>query len=132
MSRDNVMREFITQNYKVRISAEEEFDLDLSWDDTGKVKKGLESGLYIAFCAHVEVIHRQTGAVLGEDYLGNCVYESFDDFMDHRECAKQNREYAAQGIDGRCGSQFAGMISEAIRDARKNYSKMQLGQLRAV
>ena len=33
--RDNVMREFETENFIVRASAEEEFDLDLSWDDDG-------------------------------------------------------------------------------------------------
>lgn len=126
----NVMRQFQTKNYTVRISAQPEFDLDLSFDDTGEVAQRLDRGELIAFCAHVQVIHRPTGAVLGEDYLGNCVYESFDEFMDHRECAKQNREYAARGEAGRCGSYFAQMIGEAIGEARKNYSKMQLGQLR--
>jgi hypothetical protein len=132
MTNDNVMREFHTENYIVRVSAEEEFDLDLSWDDTGETLKGLQNGEFIAFCAHVEVIHRLTGAVLGEDYVGNCIYRSFDDFMDHRACGKQNRKWAKQGKTGRCGSYFKDMISEAITEARKNYTHMACGQLRTV
>lgn len=92
MRNENVMREFETENYIVRATAEEEFDLDLSWDEDGSTLAGLNSGEFISFCAHVEVIHKPTGAVLGEDYLGNCIYRSFDDFMDHRACAAQNRK----------------------------------------
>lgn len=132
MSNDNVMREFHTENYLVRVSAEEEWDVDLSFDKTGRVRKQIESGDLIMFCAHVEVIHKPTGAVLGEDYLGNCIYKSFEDFMDHRKCGKQNRKWAKQGKEGRCGSYFADMIGEAIREARENYPNTRLGQLRKV
>ncbi len=131
MRNENVMREFQTPNYIVRATAEEEFDVDLSWDEDGSVRDGINSGEFIVFCAHVEVVHRPTGAVLGEDYLGNCIYRSFDDFMDHRACGKQNREWAAKGEKGQCGSYFADMIHEAIAKARKNRGKMKLGQLRA-
>ena len=128
--RDNVMREFETKNFIVRASAEEEFDLDLSWDDDGSVRKGLKSGQFIAFCAHVEVIHKDTGAVLGEDYLGNCIYKSFDDFMDHRVCGRQNRKLKQQKKAGRCGSYFTDMIHEAISEARKQAHKLNTLQLR--
>lgn len=129
--RDNVMREFHTPNYIVRATAEEEYDLDLSFDEDGSVRDGIESGRFIVFCAHVEVIHRPTGATLGEDYLGNCIYESFDDFMDHRACGRQNRKWAKQGKSGQCGSYFSDMIHEAIAEARKTFPKAQLGQLRS-
>jgi hypothetical protein len=129
MARGELMREFRTKNYIVRATAEEEYDLDLSWDEDGETAKALERGELIAFTAHVQVIHRPTGAVLGDDYLGNCVYKSFEDFMDHRECARYNRELEAKGEVGRCGSYFADMIHEAISEARGNYSKMELGQL---
>lgn len=125
-----LIREFKTSNYIVRVSAEEEFDVDLSWDDDGSTHKGLNNGSLIVFCAHVEVIHRPTGARLGEDYLGNCIYKSLNDFMDHRACGKQNRKWAKQGKEGRCGSYFAGMIHQAISEARKNYQKTRAGQLR--
>ena len=74
--------------------------------------------------------------VLGEDYLGNCIYKSFDDFMDHRACGKQNRKWAKQGKSGQCGSYFSQMIGDAIKEAREAYpmlrDKMQLGELRTV
>jgi hypothetical protein len=130
MSNHNVMREFNTPNYTVRVSAEEEYDSDLSWDDTGRVRKQLDSGSLIEFCAHVEVIHKATGTVLGEDYLGNCIHKSFAGFMDHRACGRQNRRWARQGKAGRCGSYFSQMIGEAITDARKNYVKLGVGALR--
>lgn len=126
----NTMREFETSNYIIRATAEEELDLDLSWDEDGSARAGIESGKYMVFCAHVEVIHKATGTVLGEDYLGDCIYESFAAFMDHRVCGKQNREWAKQGKEGRCGSYFSDMIHSAIQEARKNYPKYKLGQLR--
>lgn len=131
MSNDNVMREFNTENWLVRVSAEPEYHSDLSWDNTGRLRKQLESGSLIEFVAHVEVIHKPTGAVLGEDYLGSCIYKSFADFMDHRACGKQNRKWARQGKEGRCGSYFKDMIGEAIAEARKNYPKTQVGRLRS-
>jgi hypothetical protein len=134
MSNDNVMREFTTRNYTVRVSAEEEWDLDLSFDETGRVLKQLERGDLIAFVAHVEVIHKPTGMVIGEDYLGGCIYKNFDDFMDHRACGKQNRKWAKQGKEGRCGSYFAQMIGDAIAEARESYpalvDKLKQGKLR--
>lgn len=127
-----LMREFRTKNYTVRVTAEDEFDLDLSFDEDDSVRNGLDSGDLIAFTAHVQVIHRPTGTILGDDYLGSCIYKSYADFMDHRECGKQNRAWAAAGETGKCGSYFSDMISEAIGEARKNYSKMTAGKLREV
>jgi hypothetical protein len=136
MSNANVIRTFETANYTVRISAEEEYDLDLSFDNTGRVQKQLERGDLIAFVAHVEVIHKPTGMVIGEDYLGGCIYKSFDDFMDHRACGKQNRKWAKHGKEGRCGSYFSQMISDAITEARESFpvlvDKLKLGTLRTV
>lgn len=123
------IREFRTEHYRVVIEALEEFDIDLSWDDDGRVATGLDNGEFIVFCAHAYVEYMPTGKVIGEDYLGQCIYKSFDDFADHRECGKQNRKWAKQGKDGRCGSYFLQMISEAISEARthaKELSKLQL------
>jgi hypothetical protein len=115
------MREFHTERFTVIAEALEETDLDLSWDEDGSVAEGIDSGKYIVFCARVRVLYR--GKEIGVDYLGGCIYESFDDFMDHRECGKQNREYERQGKDGRCGSYFHDMISAAIAEARKTLKK---------
>jgi len=85
-----LMREFKTKNFRVVADAIEEDSLDLSWDDTGETRKGLESGKFIAFVARVRVFFQ--GKEVGTDYLGNCIYESLEKFMDHRECGEQNRK----------------------------------------
>lgn len=117
-----VMREFKTANCRVIVDALPEDDLDLSWDDDGSIRKGLESGRFIAFGARVRVF--VNGQELGTDYLGGCVYKDFADFMDHRACGKQNRKLAKQGKEGSCGSYFHQMISEAITEARKNRAQL--------
>jgi hypothetical protein len=85
-----IIREFKTQNFHVKIDAIEESDLDLSWDEDGYTKRGLEDGSLIAFVARARVYFR--GLEVSSDYLGGCVYKSLDDFADHKECAKQNRD----------------------------------------
>jgi hypothetical protein len=84
------IREFKTTNFRVVIDAVEEFDLDLSWDEDGSARRGLENGTLIAFCARARVFLR--GSEIASDYLGNCIYKSLEDFADHKECGKQKRE----------------------------------------
>jgi hypothetical protein len=88
-SKLGTIREFKTKNFHVVIDAVEECDLDLSWDEDGSTRKGLENGSLIAFCARARVFLR--GKEIASDYLGNCVYRSLEDFADHKECGKQNR-----------------------------------------
>lgn len=115
------MREFKTKHFKVIADAVEELDVDLSWDEDGSIREGLDSGKYIVFCARVRVLYN--GREVGTDYLGNCIYKDFDDFMDHRECGKQNKKYERQGVETRCGSYFHDMIRSAIAEARKTLKK---------
>jgi hypothetical protein len=116
MERIGVMRKFNTRNFSVVVEAYPEHELDLSWDEDHSVANGLRTGRLIAFLAHAEVI--LNGRVVGEYWLGNCIYRSFEDFMDHKECGKQNRQWAEEGKAGRCGSYFRDMIHEAIAHAR--------------
>ncbi len=122
------MRTFKTKNFTVEVTAEEEYDVDLSWDDDGSTREGLENGTLIAFCAKATVYYR--GREIATDYLGNCIYKSLDDFMDHKECGKQNKEYAAKGEPGRCGSYFRDMITEVCGDARKEIETLQSVRVR--
>lgn len=165
------IREFKTENFHVVIDAIEEFDLDLSWDEDGSTRRGLEDGTYIAFCARARVFLR--GLEIASDYLGGCVYKSLEDFEDHRECAAQNRkmikrygrfqiyrkarpyesclsnsdklrkrgfatreraqqwaeQHASEPFEifetGKCGSYFAGMVSEVIKQARKELAELK-------
>ncbi len=125
------IRTFETANFKVSIDAEYDYDTDLSFDDTGEVQRKLENGEFLAFQVAVTVTHKPTSTELGADYLGGCIYESIEAFMDHRECGKANREYERKGERGRCGSYFADMIHEAIKEARKEVAKLKGIQLRA-
>lgn len=130
------MREFNTKQFRVVCDAIEENDLDLSFDENGSVREGLESGKFIAFVARVRVYFQ--GNEVGTDYLSGCVYESLDAFMDHRECGKQNAKRARQekrkgvaaGSLGRCRSYFHQMINEACAEARNTIKRQQSVRVR--
>lgn len=87
---------FKTARFEVGLELGPEHDLDLSWDDDGFVRAGIEAGTLFAFVARVYV--KLDGFTIGEDYLGGCVYASERDFM-------------------QCGY-FRDMVSCAIADAR--------------
>jgi hypothetical protein len=112
-----VIREFKTAQFRVVVDAIEEESPDLSWADAETLTK-ISNGEYVLFCARARVFHKTLGE-LSADYLGGCVYSSLAAFMDHKECGKQNREYAARGDAGRCGSYFAEMVNTVIGKARK-------------
>ena len=122
------IREFRTKNFHVVVDAVEEYDLDLSWDEDGETRKGLESGKYIAFCARVRVFFN--GLEVGSDYLGNCIYESLEAFADHRAVGAENARLEAAGERGRCGSYFHDMISSACAEARKTVAALQTVRVR--
>lgn len=70
---------FKTQRFEIGLEFGPEHDLDLSWDDDGSVRDGLDRGTLFAFIARVYV--KCDGATVGEDYLGNCIYANERDFM---------------------------------------------------
>lgn len=108
----NTIWSFKTPNFTITVTAEEEFDLDLSFDETGETTEKINSGDLCAFCAKASV--RFHGAEIGTDYLGGCIYESPRDFRDHVGLAIKSR------ADGRnYGSYFPDMVREAIREARE-------------
>jgi hypothetical protein len=67
-------------NIELRLTAEVEYDLDLSWDKDGKVREGIENGDYDVFCAKVSTLRK--GVEIGADYLGECIYRSLQEFAD--------------------------------------------------
>ena len=102
----NIIWEFKTARFRVAFEIEPEYDLDLSFDDTGEVREGLEDGRFVAFVAKVAVY--LDGREVGADYLGGCIYENPEAFRDH--IGSKAKGY---------GSYFADMVREAIRDARR-------------
>lgn len=111
------IRQFHTKHFTVAVDAYGDNDLDLSFDDDGSIRAKLDNGELVAFWVEVEVYYK--GDKVGSDCLGGCIYESIEKFQDHRECGRQNRQWAAQGLSARCGSYFRDMIHEAIAHARK-------------
>lgn len=83
------IRTIETKNFAVRINAlvgymspDETFDPTVFNMD--KIYADLRSGKTVWFCAQVQVIHKQLGFVLAEDYLGGCYYNDYDEFTnDH-------------------------------------------------
>lgn len=91
------IRTFHTKHFAVVVDAVVQDGVDLSWDEDGTVTKGIESGNFIVFCARARVFHDTLGEI-ASDYLSDCIYESLEQFEDHRECAKATRETQANRI----------------------------------
>jgi hypothetical protein len=115
----NTLRTFTTENFRVVLSWEYETDFDHSWADDETLEK-LESGEWTSFLFKVAV-YDASGAEVGVDYLGDSIHADPCEFMDHRECGRYNRELAAKGAVGRCGSYFKDMVASAIAEARRSY-----------
>lgn len=116
------IRVFKTRNFTIRVVAEEDHDLDLSFDDTGSVREGLRSGRLCAFQVAVTVYCQ--GHEVGVDYLGGCIYESPKAFMDHVGI-RHFSPSPGKIPEGQCGSDFSGMVRSAIAEARKNVQKLK-------
>lgn len=113
---------FNTCNFRVTLECESERDQDLSWADDETLEK-LESGEWQNLTFKVAIYDRNTGAEIASDYLGNSIYANPADFRDHRACGRANRERAAAGQAGRCGSYFTDMVHNAVAEARAAYAK---------
>ncbi len=113
--------EFKTDRFSVVCTAEEEWDVDLSWDDTGEVAEKLASGEYVVFCAKVAVY--LDGREIATDYLGQCIYVDAEEFVTgHRDTDPINRNCsimrAARGGNVVICHYFPDMVSMAISEAR--------------
>lgn len=91
--------QFKTRRFRVVMTAEEEDDWDLSWDESGEVSSGLNNGLYVGFCAACRVYLDDHEITV--DYLGQCIYDSYESFK------------AESGY-------FQDMVREACRHAREH------------
>lgn len=112
---------FKTRNFRVALECVPEDYPDLSWADQETLDK-LESGEWENLQFKVAVYDNR-GDEIGVAYLGNSIHANPREFMDHRECGRANREYAAAGQPGRCGSYFTDMVHEAVSEARRAYNE---------
>lgn len=114
------IRKFTTPNFTVTVSAEEDYDLDLSWDEDGLVRRDLENGNLCSFTVKASVSHN--GLELSHDYLGGCIYKKPAEFMDH----KGIRNYVPPGGKaGQCGSYFSDMVRSVCTEARNTLAGMR-------
>ena len=113
---------FDTARFSIVCTAEEEWDVDLSWDETGETAGKLASGEYVAFCAKVAVY--LDGREIASDYLGQCIYDRSPDFVTaHRGPDPMDRNCsimrAERGHNVAICHYFPDMVSVAISEARK-------------
>ena len=111
--------------FTVEVTAEEEQDLDLSFDVDGEVAKRMEDGKLMAFGVAARCY--LDGHELASDYLGGCIYEEPRAFMDHLGIKKHNRETGHN-----CGSYFSDMVRNVCQEARKKVGSLQTVRVRAV
>jgi hypothetical protein len=102
---------FNTRNFLIEIAAIEENFPDLSFDDTGEIAEKIESGELEIFTARARAYCN--GLLVGEEYLGNCIYKDPADFRDN--VGMRSRGH---------GSYFSGMIKEVCSQARDTIKKM--------
>lgn len=121
--RFELLREFKTAQFRVITDWTYDDDADLSFDETGETQNHLASGEWVCMLVRVRVIHDTLGE-LATDYLGSCIYETPAAFMDHKECARETRKLRRRGSDAVCGSYFADMIHETIREARAEVRRL--------
>ena len=114
---DDCLWTFRTKNFTVKWTVSPCDYLDLSWDDDGSTREGLENGRYIAFDSEIAVYFK--GNKIAADYLGQSIYENVEDFRDHFGCA------------GKGGSYFSDMVREAISQARSYLKSAQNIEVRA-
>lgn len=127
------IRKFKRGLFTISVDAYEEPNLDLSFDTDGETRTKIEHGRLTPFCVKASL--SMLGHELASDYLGNCIYKTPRDFMDHvgirilerAESAKRNRTI-------RYGSYFHDMVSNVIRDGRNEaatlLTKLQATKLR--
>jgi hypothetical protein len=112
--------EFKTKNFRIEAESVEDYDVDLSFDETGEVRRKLENGDFVSFGVVVTVY--ANGSEMGESSLWGCIYEDFKSFVDHRGLRAQERKLQKERNQPnlRIGSYFSGMVREAITEARKS------------
>lgn len=124
-----VMWTFETAQFTVQAYITEDEQLDLSWDDDGETAEKLSTGEYVSFGTVIEVTHKPTGIVIGQDSLWGSIYaDPREFFTDHRDPDPLNRNSsimrASKGGNVVICHYFPSLVAEAIADARSNLRKL--------
>src|SRR5690606_32189382 len=108
---------FETADFRVTVTAHDDFDTDMSWDEDGSAQRGIDSGALEVFRVEARCTHIPTG-IEGRDDLGGCIYKNISDFRDNLGIARKRRESGKN-----YGSYFSDMVSACIAECRANLDK---------
>lgn len=125
------MYRFAIGRFEIRADIKPCADIDLSWDDDGETRAGLESGALEAFDTRVSVW--LNGVKVGEDWLCESIYaDPADFFADHRSADPMNRNCsimrAARGDNVVICHYFPSLVQAAIADARAWLASAAMGK----
>lgn len=109
---------FRTRNFTVSLACEPDTDADLSFDETGETRAKIASGEWDCVVFRV-LVEGPDGEELATDYLSGSIYADVKDFR---------KEHV--GAQGKHGSYFRDMVSEAVRGAREEMRKLQSVRIR--
>jgi hypothetical protein len=110
---------FDTAHLRIEWAIAPDEDLDISYDETNETRDKLASGEWTGFVSRVRVIHKESGAELGTDYLGGSVYENPRQFRTEH-----------LGARGKWGAYFPDMVRNACTEARASLRRMQSVRVR--
>lgn len=110
---------FKTARHEVRLLVQEEEDNPADHFDNFEDIEDIRNGRCEWFMARVQVL--RDGKVIGEDILGACAYQSFEDFFaSHRTDTADFRNTLANKARGvSIGHYFPDMVRSAISEARQ-------------
>lgn len=125
------MYRFAIGRFEIRADIEPCADIDLSWDDDGETRAGLESGGLEAFDTRVSVW--LNGVKIGEDWLCQSIYSDPSEFFtSHRDSDPMSRNCsimrAARGDNVVFCHYFPSMVQAAIADARAWLASAAMGK----
>ena len=84
------IREIKLRNVCVSFDAVEDYDADLSFDDTGDVRRRLNNGDLVCFCLRVRIF--VCGTIMAESFLGECIYERVAEVVESGHARDMLRE----------------------------------------
>lgn len=111
------IRRFKAGRFSVSVNAVDDYDVDMSFDETGEVRRDIENGRLMVFAVVAKCY--LDGIELASDYLVGCIYSNPFEFMDHVGIKQKAK------TDGcNYGSCFSDMVRNVIAQARKTVSSL--------
>lgn len=127
-SEQTEMWKFETAQFVIRAVIEQDYDLDLSWDDDGETRAKLESGEYQSFGTTVTVSTRSGHELASNSLWGSIYADPREFFTAHRDADPMNRNCsimrATKGSSTCICHYFPGMVTDVVQEARKVLATM--------